>query len=439
MLDVLIIGGGVSGLYAAYRLQAQGLKVLVLEANSRLGGRLWTIHTPEGHPIDLGGQWVGPQHTRTLTWIQKEKIPLHPTYTEGDNLLIKANKRYRYKGTIPRLSWAALVDLGWGLARLKRLVQQVRLEAPWEVPNPSWDALTLRAWMQANLRTAEARETFAVGLATVLGCEPEEVSLWHTLVYIRSASGLEPLIETEGGAQALKFSEGAGKLIESLAQKTTWQMETRVHTLRWQGSCVEVETNRGTFTARAALLALPPAAMSSLRFEPPLPPPYQQLPQRMPMGSVTKVVAIYDRPFWREEGLSGHTLSLTGALRITFDTSPPDGAYGQITGFAVGRLARMLLYESPEHRQAYYAEALRQLFGRPARWVYQKTWAEEPLIGGCYAGYFGPGGWSLFGRALRQPLPPLYWCGTERAVAWMGYIEGALGAAEAAVAQLTAS
>lgn len=95
--------------------------------------------------------------------------------------------------------------------------------------------------------------------------------------------------------------------------------------------------------------------------------------------------------------------------------------------------ARALLKRPATERDTYYTEALRQIFGEKPRWIYQKTWADEPLVGGCYVGYFGTGGWRFFGESLRKPLPPLYWSGTERAERWMGYIEGAMRSAEATV------
>ena len=57
-----------------------------------------------------------------------------------------------------------------------------------------------------------------------------------------------------------------------------------------------------------------------------MPPAYDQYLQRQPMGSVIKVNAIYDRPFWREQGLNGTATSDTGPIEITYDNSPRDGA-----------------------------------------------------------------------------------------------------------------
>lgn len=440
MLDVLVVGGGISGLYAAYLLKKSGATVEVLEAQERLGGRLYTIFSPEGHPIDLGGQWIGPQHHRLLKWIAQHQIPLHKTHTEGYNLLITPSRRRKYKGTIPRLPWGALIDLGIGLEKLKRMAQQVSPTHPWEITRPAWDEITLAAWIRKTFYTQTAKETFRVGLATVLGCEPEEVSLWHTLFYIRSAGSLEALIETENGAQELKFSKGASSLIETFADKVPHTLGDPVVAVERLPNKVQVRTQNGRLlSARAVIVAVPPAVQSRIHWEPPLPPLYAQLSQHMPMGSITKVVAIYRRPFWREEGLSGHILRLQGGIRITFDTSPPDGAYGQITAFAVGPLARSLLRLSPTERERYYGQEMEALFGQKPQYLYQKTWADEPWTGGCYVGYFGPGGWRYFGPALRDPLPPLYWAGTERAHEWMGYMEGGMAAAETTVQTLLTS
>ncbi|MCX7606365.1 MAG: FAD-dependent oxidoreductase [Bacteroidia bacterium] len=434
MVDVAIIGGGVSGLYAAHLLKQAGVSVEVIEGQQRLGGRLHTIYTPEGHPVDLGGQWIGPQHTRALRWNQRHHIPLHRTHTAGAHLLLTPQQRKKYKGTIPRLSWLALLDLGIGLMRLRKMASRVDPAYPWHISTAEWDEVSLAAWIRRTFYTRKARETFEVGLSTVLGCEPEEVSLWHTLFYLRSAGSLEALIETEGGAQELKFSQGAITFVHSLAQDIPYRLGERVHRVEIEPTRVKLICEGGyQLSARAVFVAIPPAQTGTIQWTPPLPPLYQQLSQHMPMGSVTKIVAIYDTPFWREKGLSGHILRLHGALRLTFDTSPSAGEYGQITGFGVGKLARSLLHVSSNERTAYYEKEMEALFGAKPKWLFQKTWAEEPSIGGCYTGYFGPGGWRYFGQVLRTHLPPLYWVGTERSSTWMGYIEGAMAAAEEAV------
>ncbi len=427
--DVIVVGGGASGLYAARLLKEAGLHVHVLEAQPRLGGRLHTIYSPEGHPIDLGGQWVGPMHQHVLAWCQKHDVPLHATYFAGRHRLITPKRTYTYKGTIPRLPLPALLSLGWGLLKIKAQARRVSAQAPWSLERPEWDEITLAAWRRKHLWHPLARSVFDIGLSTVLGCEPDEVSLWHTLFYIQSAGSLEALIETETGAQAYKFTLGASRFIETLAEGLSYETNAAVLRVERSTQTVTIQTAEQSYQARALLLAIPPAVHNRILWDPPLPPLWQQLGQRMPMGSITKVIAIYPKPFWREEGWSGHLLRTHGALRLTFDTSPPDASYGQITGFAVGPLARSLLTRPSPERDAFYTQEVTELFGQAPLFLYQKSWADEPYIGGCYVGFLGPGGWRYFGQTLRDHLPPLYGAGTERAAHWMGYIEGALHAA----------
>ena len=435
---MIVVGGGLSGLYAARLLQEKGLRVHLLEAQGRLGGRLHTVESPAGHPIDLGGQWVGVQHEKLLALCQTYHIPLHQTYFRGRHRLITPRRIYTYTGTIPRLPFGALVSLGWGLHRLKKAARRLSLQAPWENIPEGWDEITLAAWCRKHIPNALARRVFNVGLSTVLGCEPEEVSFWHTLFYIQSAGSLEALIETESGAQAYKFTQGAKVLIEKLAEGISYEVGRPVGCVAYGPNGVKVTAGERHYRAKHLIVAVQPVVVNRIVWEPPLPPVHQQLGQRMQMGSVTKVVAIYDRPFWREEGWSGHFLRMEGAVRLGFDTSPPGGEYGQITAFGVGPVARQLLYEEPEARQAFYEREFIEISGQKPQYLYQKSWSGEPWIGGCYVGFFGPGGWRYFGQALYTALTPVYWAGTERSRRWMGYIEGALWAAEASVEALRA-
>lgn len=55
--DVIVVGAGISGLAAAHTLQKNGLKVVVLEARNRIGGRIWTDYA-NGYPTELGASWM---------------------------------------------------------------------------------------------------------------------------------------------------------------------------------------------------------------------------------------------------------------------------------------------------------------------------------------------------------------------------------------------
>jgi monoamine oxidase len=65
-------------------------------------------------------------------------------------------------------------------------------------------------------------------------------------------------------------------------------------------------------------------------------------------------------------------------------------------------------------------------------------WAEEEYIRGGYAGYMPPGVWTAYGAALREPIGPLHWAGTETATVWNGYMDGALQSGERAAVEVAA-
>ena len=119
-------------------------------------------------------------------------------------------------------------------------------------------------------------------------------------------------------------------------------------------------------SARRAIVAIPPTLAGRVAYDPPLPARRDQLTQRMPQGTVIKTMAIYERPFWREEGLSGQATSDAGPARVVFDNSPPDGSPGVLLGFLEGRLARQWgARAAAERREAILAGHAR-LFGARA-------------------------------------------------------------------------
>jgi len=157
----------------------------------------------------------------------------------------------------------------------------------------------------------------------------------------------------------------------------------------------------------------------------------------MPQGSVIKTMAIYEKPFWREEELSGQGTSDVGPARVTFDNSPPDGSPGVLLGFLEGRFARQWAQRpAAERREAILAGHARLFGGRAARpnEFVERVWAEEEWTRGCYGCHMPTGAWTAYGPALRAPIGPLHWAGAEYAQVWSGYMDGAVRSGDAAAA-----
>src|SRR4051794_29269178 len=62
-MDAIVVGAGLGGLHAAYRLQELGHRVTVLEARDRVGGRTWSHVMPDGSVVERGGEFIAPTQT----------------------------------------------------------------------------------------------------------------------------------------------------------------------------------------------------------------------------------------------------------------------------------------------------------------------------------------------------------------------------------------
>jgi monoamine oxidase len=440
--EVLVIGAGLSGLAAARALQASGVEVTVLEARSRVGGRTEGGATADGTPVELGGQWIGPTQTRMYALVDELGLETFPTFNTGEHVIQLGGSRSRmasHRGAVPKLNPFVLADLFQGMTRFKRLADRVPLDRPWAAPGArALDNQTFETWIVRTLRTRTARDYFRVATEAVFSAESGNLSALHALFYAHSGTDLEGLLSTDGGAQQDRIVGGSVLVSEAMAVG----LGDRVHLgcpvrrIEQHGHRVSVTTRSGEiFEADRVIVTLPPTLAGRLEYHPILPSWRDQLTQRLPAGSVIKLYAVYDEPFWRQEGLTGQAASDQGPIKVTFDNSPPGGSPGVLMGFMEANDGRAAARLALADRRAAAVACFVRYFGpraaSPLEYI-ERDWMAEEFSRGCYGAHFTPGVWSDYGHALIQPVGLVHWAGAECSPVWNGYMEGAVRSGEQA-------
>ena len=111
-----------------------------------------------------------------------------------------------------------------------------------------------------------------------------------------------------------------------------------------------------------------------------------------------------------------------------------------LVGFIDSRAGRAASRMTSQERYRTVLADVARIFGERATepvGYYERSWLDEEWSRGCYTGMMSPGTWTALGDALRQPIGPIHWAGTETAVIWNGYMDGAIrSGADAAAAVL---
>lgn len=443
--DVAVVGAGLAGLSAARQLVEEGLEVVVLEARDRVGGRTKDIALSDGTVVELGGQYVGPGQTVVLDLIRELGLETEPTWTGGENVLDLRGRVTRYRGTIPKVNPLSLAELGLALKRIDRMAGQVDPDAPWDARKAAaWDSTSVADWVRRSVFTRDAKDLIRLAVHAVWMAEPEEISLLHFLAYTSSAGSIEALLDTEGGAQDSRVRGGTQAISEVMADRLGARVELRqpVTSIEHSGESVRVEALGIEVTARRAIVALPPALAGRLTYRPEMPPVRRGLTDRMLPGSAIKGVAAYERPFWRDAGLSGSATSVGSPLSMVFDGSTGEGGPGLLVCFFEAGAAVEAAGLTERERGEVVASTLERMFGPEASAPVEYrdcVWANEEFSRGCYGAFMPPGAWTGFGSALREPVGPIHWAGAETATRWTGYMDGAISSGRRAAAEVVAA
>ncbi|WP_352311028.1 FAD-dependent oxidoreductase [Psychrobacter sp. W2-37-MNA-CIBAN-0211] len=371
-VPIVIVGGGLSGLYAAFLLEQKGIDYILIEARDRLGGRITVAkssadmsassqsgdHEKSNDGFDLGPSWFWPEYQPQLSdLIEALDLTRFAQFEEGDMMVERAAnelpiRTQGYQSSPPSMrlvgGMTALTDALYARLDAKRIVtgQTVR-------------------------------------------------RLTKTGQHIK--------IDSECGSEHIN----AGQII--------------------------------TYQAQHVLLALPPRlAGNNIVFEPALPQDLAIEWQETAtwMAPHAKYVAVYDSPFWRNQGLSGAARSAIGPLTEIHDASLVEGEGAVFGFFGVPVKARQSVSE--RELKAHCRAQMVRLFGTQANTPtaeYIKDWAQDPFTA-MPADVSGTGQHAV--APASKPTAGewqdcLTGCGSEWSGAFPGYVAGAIDAANRAV------
>ncbi len=445
-IDVLIIGAGLAGLTAARTLTKEGYNVKVLEARNRVGGRNCAHKLADGKVLEMGGQWLGPGQTKMYELCKELGLSIYPTYNEGENIVFTNGQNKRMgstKDAIPKFNVFSLLALDRAIKKVEKLMGSIDLEAPWNHPAAkTLDGESLESWVRKNVRTDTARNYFRLVAEAVFSTESMDLSFLHFLFYLKSGGGLDSLINVDEGAQKDRVVGGTQQISQLMAAQlvNAVVLNSPITRIEQSDLGVKVFSRERHWEGLKVIVALPPTLAGRITYQPSLPGMRDQLTQRIPAGSVIKIQVVYERPFWRKDGLTGQAFSFDGAVKIVMGNSLPNDSRGVLVMFMEANEGRQASEWTKEKRIQKTIECLVNFFGEQAKnymEYIEKDWMNEEYTRGCYGGHFAPGVWTAFGKYLRKPIMHIHWAGAETSSIWNGYMEGAVRSGERAAVEIT--
>ncbi|WP_298818231.1 flavin monoamine oxidase family protein [Chloroflexus sp.] len=375
MEQVIVIGAGIAGLAAAHALNAAGYPVRVLEARSRIGGRIWT--DLRYGPVEFGAEFIHGHRAATWELVRRADLPvsrwgrdrrfaiggqiLTPDHPISAAVLTLYQQVCEYRG--PEVTVATLLD---------RLA-------------PSSAARMLVGRWLANLEGADLSRLSAVALARERRLSTTGQDNFHI----------------DSGYLQLLTPLSAGLVIETCSVVTH---------IRWDERQAEVTlADSRRLRARHLVITVPVSLLQAGQplFDPPLPAAKQAALAAIPMGNVTKLALWFNRQFWPDFTV----LSTDGTIATWWPVT--SARVPTLMGYMGGQQALTVAGLGEAEAIAVALRELSALFGIDATAYYCDgqliDWSRDPWSRGAYTYSAAE---TLAARvALAEPVGPLHFAG----------------------------
>jgi len=443
--DVIVVGAGLAGLAAATKLEAEGLDVLVLEAQRRVGGRIHSMRQLGSG--EAGGTYIGAGYERVIAAASRHGVPL----VDVTPVLQFFREQDLVLGTriIRRTDWAAdpanpfpdadKAQLPWNYHRTLT-VRDNPLERPqdWLDARFAYLDVSARTWLRG-LGLSDAAIALAYGMNASFGRDADDVSA--LLLLFRGAFSKAQRALAPKESVGLTARDGVQRIPEALAASLSGGVDLgRVVT------AISVEHERvtvrcadsTTLRARHVVCAVPLGVLRKIAIDPSPPAAQAEAFARLPSQPLTQVYLAPTAKFWERDGYAPSLFTDSGAGMIAAarNRSSPTEVTSiacWIMGDAAASLDR-LPAEAAGRAVIAEIERIRPAAAGALEFVALHSWGADPYAGGAWA-YFRPGNVTRYAENLGAAHGRLHFCGEHLAVESRG-MEGAMESGERAASEI---
>lgn len=415
----VIIGAGLAGLSAAYKLKNAGWNITVLEARDRIGGRVFSYSMPQNKNLvcELGAEWVGESHERLKSLCAEFKIPLQKH--QFDDYLLQNGKVSRPGAWgFSEAAKTAFEKIKANYGNLTTL-QKNRLDRlDW------WSYLEKLGYTEDDLRLRDLMDS------TDFGESIRHVSAFGALAEYAESS---PKNEMD-----YKMTGGNSRLTEEFTRRIGTEnikINTLVTEINQRAGIVTVKTADDSYKADAVICTAPTNSLLKIKFNPPLPSAQTEAAEKLIYARICKNSVLYENRFWKDENFS--LVSDVTSHFYFHSTQNQAGSQGILTSYAIGEKADILASQSDERRLKIITNDLRDFdedAPKFAKGITSYAWQRDKYTDGAYALY-RPGQWFGIRPILQRPHLKVLFAG-EHLADWQGFMEGAIETGEAAAESL---
>jgi monoamine oxidase len=444
--DVVVVGAGLGGLHAAATLESVGMRVLVLEAQRRVGGRIHSMRQ-QGGTAEAGGTYIGAGYERVIAAAQRHGVelmdvtPVLEFFREQDLALDGEIIRQAEWATHPKNDFPQRdkEHLPWNYHRVLTM-----RDNPLNDPSEWLDArhaaldVSAHAWLRS-LGLSERAIALAYGLNVSFGRDAHDVSA--LLLLFRGAFSKQQRARSASDSLGFTARHGVQLIPDAIAGALTngVELDHAVTAIALHGDRAVVSCANGRrFTARHVIAAVPPPVLRRIAIEPKLPPLQADAIATLPSQPLTQVYLAPRSRFWEQDGYAASLFTDTragmlAAARNRDDPAEVTSLTAWITGDNAAALDRLPAADAGRSVIAAI-ETLRPSAKGQLELLGMHSWGADAHAGGAWA-YFRPGEVTRFAGVLGRAHGRLKFCGEHLATASRG-MEGAMESAEEAAAAI---